>query len=243
MEITSVAPVGNTQGFLSRGRLAWASIAAVGGCAALCSLPMLATLLGGGAIAGVLATLASPSVELAAGAVIFVTVAGVLGLRAKRARSRRSAGAAKSLTTGVSNIPIACDPLVFSKEQRAEHHQLATNVIVRWPSQRVELADGFEFHYRGNEERFFEIARWVASEHRCCAWASFALEMDPFTSDDPGAIRLRMRGGVEGKAMLKDAFSLLEGDPRAEMFLNPTGTITAEAFAKAKSSTGRGCGC
>jgi hypothetical protein len=242
MEITSVAPVENTQGFLSRGRLAWASIAAVGGCAALCSLPMLAPLLGGGAI-GVLAALVSPSVELAAGAVIFVTVAGVLGLRAKRTRARRSPGPAKSLTTGVSNIPIACDPLVFSKEQRAEHHQLATNVIVRWPSQRVELADGFEFHYQGTEERFLEIARWVASEHRCCAWASFALEMDPFTSDDPGAIRLRMRGGLEGKAMLKDAFSLLEGDPRAEMFLNPTGTITAEAFAKAKSSTGRGCGC
>lgn len=242
MEITSVAPVENTQGFLSRGRLAWASLAAVGGCAALCSLPTLATLLGGGVIAGVIAGLVSPGVELAAAAVIFVTVAGVLGFRAQRARTRRFAGSAKSLT-GASNIPIACDPLVFSKEERAEHHQLAVNVIGRWPIQRVELADGFEFHYQGKEERFFEIARWVASEHRCCAWASFALEMDPFTSDDPGVIRLRMRGGVEGKAMLKDAFTLLEGDSRAEMFLNPTGKLTTEAFANAKTSAGRGCGC
>lgn len=67
--------------------------------------------------------------------------------------------------------------------------------------------------------------------------------MAPFTSDAPGAIRLRMRGGAEGKAMLADAFALLEGDPRADMFLNPTGPITAEAFAKAKHPGGRSCGC
>lgn len=86
MEITSAAPVQTTQGVLSRGRLAWATIAAVGGCAALCSLPMLATLLGGGAAAGALVSVVSPAAGLAAGAVIFVAVAVALGVRARRVR-------------------------------------------------------------------------------------------------------------------------------------------------------------
>jgi hypothetical protein len=130
---------------------------------------------------------------------------------------------------------------VFSKDQRTEHHELSRNVIVRWPARREELEDGYLFHYEGNEERFLAIAQWASSEHRCCAWASFSIEMDPFSSDKPGAIRLRMRGGAEGKALLTDAFTLLEGDARAEMFLNPTGKITPEAFARAKRTGGCGC--
>jgi hypothetical protein len=59
----------------------------------------------------------------------------------------------------------------------------------------------------------------------------------------PGAMRLRMRGPGEAKKLLADAFVLLDGDARTDMFLNPTGKITAQAFANAKDSVGRGCGC
>jgi hypothetical protein len=97
------------------------------------------------------------------------------------------------------------------------------------------------FHYEGNEERFLTLAQWVSSEHRCCAWASFSMEMDPSSNDKPGAIRLRVRGGAEGKALLTDGFALLEGDQRAEMFLNPTGKITPETFAAANRAGGCGC--
>jgi hypothetical protein len=51
-----------------------------------------------------------------------------------------------------------------------------------------------------------------------------------------------MRGGAEGKALLKEGFAMLAGDPRLEQFLNPTGKITAESLA-ARARTVSGCGC
>jgi hypothetical protein len=235
---TATASASTSNSLLSKRRLAWAGAAAIGGCAAMCSLPMLAAVvLGGGAAATAIASLAGSGAELIVGGIVFVVALGVMAVRAASQRAAKQA----RVSAREGDIPIACDPLVFSKDQRTEHHELSRNVVVRWPVKREELEDGYLFHYEGNEERFLAIAHWASSEHRCCAWASFSIEMDPFSSEKPGAIRLRMRGGAEGKALLKDGFALLEGDQRAEMFLNPTGKITPEAFAAAKRAGGCGC--
>jgi hypothetical protein len=99
-------------------------------------------------------------------------------------------------------IPIACNPRVFTQDERAAHFALARDVLFDAPLRRDDLPDGFLFHYQGDELRFLAIARFVAGEHRCCPWASFAVEMDPFAGGAPGAIRLRFISGTESKAAL-----------------------------------------
>jgi hypothetical protein len=108
-----------------------------------------------------------------------------------------------------SQIPVACDPGVFSSEQRAQHLDLSTDVLVRWPQRRLELPDGYLFEYEGDEDRFLTLARWAAAEHRCCPWASYAVEMDAFSSTG-GALRVRVTATAEGKAFLADAYRNLE---------------------------------
>lgn len=232
-----------SKAFFSRtGGVGWASLAAIGGCAALCSLPLLTALLGGGAAATALASLASPGTELFVAGTAFLAVLGVVEMRRRKRRSKSPAKAAAGNQALATNaVPVACDPFVFSSDERSAHHALAKDVILRLPSRREELSDGFRFHYQGDEELFLTLARWASSERRCCAWASFSVEMDPGPCNEPFAIRLSMRGGVEGKALLEEAFGLLESDPRAQLFLEPTGTITKERFASAKTSGGCGC--
>jgi hypothetical protein len=74
-------------------------------------------------------------------------------------------------------LPVVCDPLVFSKDQQLAHLELARDVLLRWPRSRTDLPDAYQFIYEGEEERFLTIARWAAAEHRCCAWASYAVEI------------------------------------------------------------------
>ncbi|HVZ33586.1 MAG TPA: hypothetical protein VG963_14240 [Polyangiaceae bacterium] len=171
-----------------------------------------------------------PGAEVIVGVVAFTAV---LGLLAFRARARRRA-------SGANQLALACDPLVFSKEERADHHALAKNVFLRWPTKKQELPDGYLLHYEGDEMLFANLAKWASSEHRCCSWASFSLEMDPFAHGTTGAIRLRMTGGTEGKTMIAEGMALLEHDPSP--FLNPTGKITKDSLSQ-RSKPATGCGC
>lgn len=109
-----------------------------------------------------------------------------------------------------SQIPIACIPAVFTKEQRAVHLDLSVDAIARWPLRRQELPDGYLFEYEGNEERFLALARWAAGEHQCCPWASYSVEMGPFTAQKPGAIRVRVRATEEGTAFLRTCYEYVE---------------------------------
>src|SRR5262245_50801119 len=98
--------------------------------------------------------------------------------------------------TASSSPPIACNPGVFSKEERQEHATRSKELLVRRPARREEQADGYVFHYEGNEELFLAMARFAAFEHRCCPWLRFSVEMEPFSGDAPGALCLRMTGGA-----------------------------------------------
>ena len=55
---------------------------------------------------------------------------------------------------GTLSIPVACDPRVFTRAERAEHLALCVDVLVRWPKRRIELDDGYLFEFEGDEERF-----------------------------------------------------------------------------------------
>jgi hypothetical protein len=143
-------------------------------------------------------------------------------------------------------IPIACDPRVFTQEQREAHVALAESVLRAWPKARRELEDGFVFEYDGDDERFLAVAGWAAAEHRCCPWASFSVEMGPFAAGQPGQIALRFRGGAEGKAILVAALEAFERkDLNVDAFLRGD-KLTAETFRAGASPEPQrkgGCGC
>ena len=122
-------------------------------------------------------------------------------------------------SNGTTDIPIACNPRVFSKEELDAHVSLGLDVISRLPKDMREIPDGFIFEYRGNEDLFLKIARFVSNEHRCCPWESFVIEMAPFAAGSEGTIRLHYIGGPEGKPVLAEAFEQLRAaahDPDAE---------------------------
>jgi hypothetical protein len=73
--------------FLSKRRLGWAGVAAVLGCAACCSLPLLAAAgLGSGAVA-TLSSILRPGSELLVGGTVFVVVLGVMAIRNRMSRA------------------------------------------------------------------------------------------------------------------------------------------------------------
>jgi hypothetical protein len=140
-----------------------------------------------------------------------------------------------------SELPIACDPPVFSEDARRAHLRLSTDVLVRWPRQRVELADGYAFRYEGDEAMFLTLARWAASEHRCCPWGTYSVEMRPFTGG--GEIEIRVTATEEGKAFLTEAYRYLEelnGEIPPASILNPKGTLTRKTLLDRLKG---GCGC
>lgn len=118
-----------------------------------------------------------------------------------------------------AKIPMACSPNVFSRAELDAHVSRSLDVLFRLPTHVEERADGFDFHYQGKDELFLELAQFAFNEHRCCPWESFAIEMEPFEFGKVGALRLRYTGGIEGKAMLTEAFEqfrLAAHDPDAE---------------------------
>ena len=133
-----------------------------------------------------------------------------------------------------SEVPIACNPLVFTREQRAAHAELGIHLLSTLPLQKQELEDGYLFVYEGNEELFITLARWCADEHRCCSWATFTLEMSPFSINSKGQLQLKMTSNnPEGKAFFTSAFAYIESLKGAapDLFVEATGVITPPALS------------
>jgi hypothetical protein len=123
--------------------------------------------------------------------------------------SRPPAGSDQVPARQALEIPVACDPRVFSRKQRSQHVDLSTDALIRWPRRRSELPDGYLFQYEGDEERFVTLARWVAAEHRCCPWAAYSVQMSAFAGG-AGAIEMRVTATPEGKEFLAAAYRYLE---------------------------------
>lgn len=212
----------SSESILSRRRLGWAGLAAIAGCCVACSLPMIAAVLLGGGAAAASVSFATPTAGLASGGLAFVLVLGAFALRAQ---SR------KAPTSSSQEIPIACDPSVFTKEEREQHVRDCQRLLIELPLERQELQDGYLFHYQGSEESFVSLARWAAEEHRCCPWAQFSVDMEPFTQEVPGKVRMSMMGGVGGGAMLREALRDLES----------RGGVVAEFLRGDRKLTTGGC--
>jgi hypothetical protein len=144
--------------------------------------------------------------------------------------------------TEVPEIPVACDPGVFSKEQRLQHLDLSTDALVRWPRSRSELPDGYLFQYEGDEERFVSLARWAAAEHRCCPWAAYSVQMSAF-AHSTGAIEVRVTTTPEGKEFLAAAYrylAQLDGAAPPESIMDGDGKITSKTILDRIKAA---CGC
>jgi hypothetical protein len=201
----------------------------ISGLALCCALPGL----GIATAAGLGAGLGLWTESIVGGILVAVLVlVGVVAYKRVMANRRRSAK--------TEGAVIACDPTVFSREERAEHAALAENVLLRWPHAREETPQGYIFHY-GSGTSFNEIARWVKDEQRCCPWGTYTLELSPATEGTEAEIRLHWNGGENGKPFLTDALNELEksGGKGFESFLNAKGKITSFKTATKKS----GCGC
>lgn len=199
------------------------------GLALCCALPGLGIATAAGLGAGLGLWTESILGGILVGALVLLGVVAYKRVKVKRRNAFDREGAA-----------IACDPTVFSKEERVEHAALAEEVLLRWPSKREETAQGYLFHYHASEVPFHEIAKWVADEQRCCPWGTYTLEASS-SSDGKAGIRLHWNGGANGKPFLTEALQELEksGGKGFEQFLIGKGRIT-RFQAKAEKS---GCGC
>jgi hypothetical protein len=226
--MTAASTVQHSESIFSKRRLGWAGLLAIAGCAAVCALPALAAALLGASAAAALVSVLSPAVGLGVGGLVFVVVLGAFALRART----RKASALR-----VREIPIVCDPAVFSKEEREQHVRDCRKLLIELPLERRQLPDGYLFHYQGSEELFVSLARWAAEEHRCCSWARFSLEMEPFNQEVPGKVRLSMTGGTGSGALLAGALRDLE--------TSGPGSAASLTGDKKLSAGARGsrCGC
>jgi len=144
---------------------------------------------------------------------------------------------------GTLSVPVACDPRVFTRAERAEHLALCVDVLVRWPKRRIELDDGYLFEFEGDEERFLVLARWAAAEHRCCPWGSYSVEMGPFAAGARGEIRVKVRSTREGKEFLAAAYQYLKelgGAAPPEAIMDAKEKLTVRSLVQRLKES---CGC
>lgn len=113
-----------------------------------------------------------------------------------------------------NDLPVFCQLGVFSKEEFDEHKRESDILLNELPVERIELDEGFSFVFSGDETLFLRLAKWASMEHKCCAWARFELQMDPFDgtlSQKGGQIVLSITGGGEnGKQVLLDGLKKMK---------------------------------
>jgi hypothetical protein len=87
-----------------------------------------------------------------------------------------------------STSPLICVPDAIPTEQRAAHFELAAELFQKHAQERTDLPDGFGFRF--DPENFEALARFVASERKCCPAVSFSIVVTP----DSGPVWLQMQG-------------------------------------------------
>jgi hypothetical protein len=165
----------------------FAGLAAVGACAAVCSLPLLAAAgIGGGALA-TLAGYVRPGVDLLVAAGVGAGVLAIMAVRTKKAR--RSAGNVVSAEAGCGCGQAMNQPIFASAEPTSSEPIVCTADLRDMPTIRAQM-DGYRaaFTRLQRTERFAGGFRWVfepapgldeqlrtlaANEHRCCRFFKF----------------------------------------------------------------------
>ncbi len=97
-------------------------------------------------------------------------------------------------------LPIACE---LSEEGQLLRREEVSREFFNGCKSVRELEDGYEFVFPGGEDWIERLARFVASERKCCRFFAFELLFEP----DLGAVSLRMRGPAGTKEFLARQFT------------------------------------
>ena len=114
--------------------------------------------------------------------------------------------------------PLVCNLQALSAGELDRHRLLGAKLREALVSTR-ELADGYELTLdlsrlapdaKGQPFCVVEVAEWVDQESRCCPFLEFGIE----TRGGDRVTRLRLTGGKNVKAFLKEELPILDGPAR-----------------------------
>lgn len=94
-------------------------------------------------------------------------------------------------------LPLACVPGAIPEGERADHFALIASLFRERVQHKSPLRDGYEYGFAASD--FFDLARFVENERRCCPFLTFSLEVAA-----GGTVRLRLTGPA-GTAEFLDA--------------------------------------
>ena len=102
----------------------------------------------------------------------------------------------EQIMTEARELPIACS--LPDKEQADRLEEIHTGISAGI-QQRVELQDGYEFRFPGDDEWLDKLLQFVRVERECCRFLKFEIASEP----DKGPIRLRLRGPAGAKDFIR----------------------------------------
>lgn len=97
-------------------------------------------------------------------------------------------------------LPVACE--LSAKDQSSRREETVHGLFGGCKDVR-ELEHGYEFVFPGDEEWVLALARFIASERKCCRFFTFELLFEP----DLGMVSLRVWGPEGTKGFLASQFT------------------------------------
>ncbi|HEY0320776.1 MAG TPA: hypothetical protein VGC66_07485 [Pyrinomonadaceae bacterium] len=94
-------------------------------------------------------------------------------------------------------LPIAC---TLSDPREIEERRAAVENIFAGVTEKLELEDGYEFVFPGDNQHARRIIQFVETERKCCAFFTFELVFE----QSSGPIHLTLRGAAGVKDFLDD---------------------------------------
>ncbi len=100
------------------------------------------------------------------------------------------------------HIPIACTPNAIPAEQQ-EEWRTAGKAVYAAVEEVADLPNGFRFRLPANAQMLMAAARYISTEHLCCPFLHFTLDVAP----NNGPIWLALTGGPGVKDYISSLFA------------------------------------
>jgi hypothetical protein len=101
----------------------------------------------------------------------------------------------------VHESPFYCNLSVLTSAARAHKAEIAGTLSSRRTGVR-ELADGYEFSFRGDDSTLALLNDWISTERLCCPFFDFSVRI----GREGGAIALRLSGRPGTKEFIRADF-------------------------------------
>ncbi len=98
-----------------------------------------------------------------------------------------------------TNLPVVC---TLSSEEKAKRGEEIERDLHSGVVERINLPDGIQLRFSGDESWTLKLAQFVAFERECCRFLVFELFFEP----DLGSILLRIRGREEAVPFIQSSF-------------------------------------